>query len=89
MADFFNQLGAAVRKMTADVSAEISIAAKEQKLRERYQALGRMYYRAVKEDQIPVTEELAEEVNQISALQQEISRMKYNQRAVHESDFED
>ena len=89
MADFFNQLGAAVRKITADVSTEVSIAAKEQKIRECYQTLGRMYYRAVKDEKITATEELAEEINRIAELQRDISQMKHNQRAVTESDFED
>lgn len=89
MADFFNDLGAAVRRMASDVSSEVSIAAKEQKVRELYQNLGRLYYRAVKDGEVAATDELAEEINRISEQLREISRMKHNQRAVRESDFED
>ena len=89
MADFFSDLGAAVRRMASDVSTEVSIAAKEQKVRELYQNLGRMYYRAVKDEKITATEELAEEINRISEQLREISQMKHNQRVVKESDFED
>ena len=47
MSEFFSDLGKAVRRMANDVSMEVSVAAQEQRLREAYQALGRLHYEAV------------------------------------------
>lgn len=46
MSDFFDKLGAAARRAANSVSNEVSVAAEEQKLRENYQALGRLCYSA-------------------------------------------
>ena len=46
MSDFFDNLGKAVRKVADNVSTEVSAAAQEQRLKEAYQALGRMHYEA-------------------------------------------
>ena len=46
MSNFFDNLGKAVRKVADNVSTEVSAAAQEQRLKEAYQALGRMHYEA-------------------------------------------
>ena len=46
MNDFFDKLGAAARRAADSVSTEVSVAAEEQKIREAYQALGKLYFQA-------------------------------------------
>ena len=46
MNDFFDKLSAAARRTADTVSAEFNVAAEEQKIRESYQALGKLYFRA-------------------------------------------
>lgn len=71
MNDFFDTLGAAARRAADSVCTEVSIAAHEQKVKEGYQALGKLYYRYVSSGMMPegsefdgimarVAEELAE-----------------------------
>ena len=46
MSDFFDRLGAAAKRAANTVSTEVSVAAEEQKIREAYQALGKLYFKA-------------------------------------------
>ena len=46
MNDFFNKIEAAAKRVASNVSSEVSIAAEEQKLRESYQILGKLFYQA-------------------------------------------
>ena len=46
MSDFFGDLGKAAQRFANSVSTEVSVAAQEQRLKEAYQALGRMHYEA-------------------------------------------
>ena len=46
MSDFFAKLGAAAKRAANNVSTEVSVAAEEQKIREAYQALGKLYFQA-------------------------------------------
>lgn len=46
MSDFFGKLEAAARRAANSVSNEVNVAAEEQKIRETYQTLGQLYYRA-------------------------------------------
>lgn len=48
MSDFFDTLGAAARKAASSAATQISIAAEEQKVRQAYQAIGKLYYRQTK-----------------------------------------
>ena len=48
MNDFFDKLGAAVKQAANSVSTQVSVAAEEQKLRECYQALGKLCYKCSK-----------------------------------------
>lgn len=53
MSNFFDQLGAAARRTADKVGNQVSIAAQEQKVREAYQALGKVCYRLAKNDGAP------------------------------------
>ena len=46
MNEFFDKLSAAAKRAANTVSTEVSVAAEEQKVREAYQALGKLYYQA-------------------------------------------
>lgn len=46
MNELFDKLGAAAKRAANAVSTEVSVAAEEQKIREAYQALGKLYYKA-------------------------------------------
>jgi hypothetical protein len=48
MSNFFDQLGDALKRTVDSVSADVSVAAEEQKVREQYQALGKLYYHAIR-----------------------------------------
>ena len=47
MSNFFDNLGKAVTNAANSVSTGINVAAQEQRLKEAYQALGRMHYETV------------------------------------------
>ena len=49
MNEFLSKLGAAAKRAADTVSTEVSVAAEEQKIREAYQALGKLCYQANKE----------------------------------------
>ena len=53
MNDFFDKLGAAAKRAASSVASEVNAAAEEQKVRECYLALGKLYYQAVKEGMEP------------------------------------
>ncbi len=53
MNDFFDKLGAAAKRAASTVASEVNVAAEEQKIRECYQALGKLYYQAVKGGMAP------------------------------------
>lgn len=46
MNDLFDKLGAAAKRAVNAVSTEVSVAAEEQKIREAYQALGQLCFKA-------------------------------------------
>lgn len=47
MSDFFDKLGAAARRAADNINTDLTIAAQEQKVKEAYQALGKLYYQHV------------------------------------------
>ena len=46
MNELFDKLGAAAKRAANAVTTEVSVAAEEQKIREAYQALGKLYFKA-------------------------------------------
>ena len=48
MSDFFDRLAAAAKRAADSVSTEVSVAAEEQRIKEAYQALGKLYYNAAR-----------------------------------------
>lgn len=89
MSDFWSDLGAAVKKAANDVTKEVSIAGKEQKLKDQFQLLGKMHYRALRQGTPLDSAEITAQVEKISLLQQEIRDMRDANRVPTDADFED
>lgn len=87
MGEFFDDLGKAVRRVANNVSAEVSVAAQEQRVREAYQALGRLYYEAVQAGNAFQGEEFDAQVSKIRALLANIHETRRSQN-VADADFE-
>ncbi len=80
MSDFFNDLGKAVQRVASNVGTEVSVAAKEQKVKDAYQTLGRMYYEAARQGDAPYGEKFDAQVSRIQALLEEIQTQRKNQK---------
>lgn len=89
MSDFWSDLGAAVKKAANDVSTEVSIAGKEQKLKEQFLILGKMHYQAVRQGKPLDSVEFSAQMEKISLLQQEIHDLRDAKRVPTDADFED
>ena len=72
MGDFFSDLGNAARRMVSGVSAEVSVAALEQKVKDSQRILGQLYYKAISQGQAPEGPEFDAQVANIRRLQYEI-----------------
>ena len=89
MSNFFDDLGNAFKKLAGDVSTEVSITAKQQKAKEEFQKLGRMYYQAACKGTEPVGAEFDKQVAVIRELLQQINDLKNNANAASPEDFAD
>ena len=76
MSDFFSKLEAAAKRTVNSVSNEVSIAAEEQKLRESYQILGKLYYQAKAAGQEPGGADLEDCCRKIQASLDRINDLK-------------
>ena len=76
MNDFFDKLGAAAKRAANTVSTEVSVAAEEQKIREQYQALGKLYFRAKRTGQPTDGLEFADCCRNIEASLKRINQLK-------------
>jgi len=86
MSDFFDDLSKALRKAADNVTAEFSVAAQEQRLKEAYQELGRMHFEAVRAGNAPQGEAFDAQLAKIRALINNINQTRRNQN-VTDSDF--
>ena len=62
------------------------MAAQEQKVKDAYQTLGRMYYQAVQQGKVPAGTEFDEQVSKIQAMIANINEARRNQK-VSDTDF--
>lgn len=76
MSDFFDKLGAAAKRAAGTVSTEVSVAAEEQKIREQYQALGKLYYQAIGMGKAPAGEQFSACCDRIRTSFQRINDLK-------------
>ena len=84
MNDFFDKLGAAARRAADSVSTEVSIAAQEQRIRESYQALGKLCYRANKEGTALAGPEFAEHYARIDECLKRIAELRDSKKVTVE-----
>ena len=89
MSNFFDDLGNAFKKLADDVNIEVSVAAKQQKVKEAYQKLGRMHYQAARKGIAPSGVEFDKQVALIRELLQQISELKNSAAAASAEDFVD
>ena len=73
MSDFLNKLGDVTRHAANKVGTELNIVAHEQRAREAYQALGRLYYNYVSSGLAPEGEVFDEKMEKIAG---ELKRIK-------------
>ena len=89
MSDFWSDLGAAVKKAANDVYVEVSIAGKEQKLKEQFLILGKMHYQATRQGNPLDSSEFTAQMEKISCLQQQIRDLRDANRVPTAAEFED
>lgn len=73
MNDFLNKLGAVTRHAANTVSTDLNIVAHEQRAKEAYQALGKLYYNYVSSGLAPEGEAFDEKMEKIA---EELKRIK-------------
>lgn len=83
MHDFFDKLGAAAKRAASTVASEVNVAAEEQKVKECYLALGKLYYQAVKEGMEPAGA-AAEYCDRIDASLRRIADLKDGRKVSYE-----
>ena len=89
MSNFFDDLGNAFKKLADDVNVEVSVAAKQQKVKEAYQKLGRMHYQAACKGIEPTGVEFDRQLALIRELLQQINDLKHSAAAASAEDFAD
>ncbi len=86
---FWNDLEAAARKVADDVNTEFSVVGREQRIKDAYQALGKLYYQAVTAGKTPEGSQFDKQVQKIAALMQEINELRGKQHVTaDDKDFE-
>ena len=86
MADIFDKLFAAGKQAASSVATGVNVAAEEQKIREAYQTLGKLYFQAKRRGEAPEGLEFADQCRQIEARLKRIEEMKSRQNV---TDYED
>ena len=89
MANFLDDLGNAFKKLADDVTTEVSVTAKQQKLKGEYQKLGRMYYQAARKGRSTEGAEFEQQVAVIYDLLQQINDLRNNAQAASDEAFAD
>ena len=76
MNDIFEKLGAAARHAAGAVGTELNIAVQEQKVREQYQALGKLYYQYVSSGLLPEGQIFDEKMTAVAEGLKRIAELK-------------
>ena len=79
MNELFDKLGAAAKRAANAVSTEVSIVAEEQKLREAYQALGKLYFKAKRTGGALDGIEFADQCRKVESSLKRINELKRSQ----------
>lgn len=89
MADFFDRLYAAGKQAANTVATGVNVAAEEQKIREAYQTLGKLYFQAKRSGMETEGLEFADQCRQIEARLKRIEEMKSRQNVTDYADRDD
>ena len=82
MSDLFEKLGAAAKQTANNVGLQVNIASEQQKIRNAYQVLGKLYYQAVRRGQKPRGPEFDDQVDRIDESCRKIRELKYRKTVV-------
>lgn len=89
MADIFDKLFAAGKQAASSVATGVNVAAQEQKIREAYQTLGKLYFQAKRRGEAPEGLEFADQCREIEARLKRIEEMKNRQNVTDYADRDD
>lgn len=81
MNDFLNKLGAVAKNVANAAGTELNIAVHEQRLRENYQALGKLYYHYVSSGLLPEGEAFDEKMAAVTAELNQIRELRSQKAA--------
>lgn len=77
---FIDKVGAAAKRAADSVATDVNVAAQEQKIRDAYRALGKLYYQAVQAGTAPEGEAFDVQLDAIRAGLEEINRLRSGNR---------
>ena len=80
MSEFLNDLGKALHWAADTVATEVSVAAQEQRVKDTYEAIGRLYCQAVSEGQEPTGEAFDQQVKRVNILREKIRKTRESQK---------
>lgn len=89
MNEFFDRLGAAAKRTANSVATNVNVAAEEQKLREYYQELGKLYFHASRKGEELTGPDFADQCRKIEAGLKRIRDLKSSKDVTGEEDFVD
>lgn len=76
MNEFFDKIGAAAKRAADSVATDVSVAAQEQKIKEAYQALGKLYFQAKRAGKETEGLEFADQCRRIEGYLKRIEELK-------------
>lgn len=89
MNELFGKLGAAAKRAADTVSTSVNVAAEEQKIKEAYQALGKMYYQARRDGSEMDSLTVADHCRKIEESMKRIGQLKDKQDVAGDCTAED
>ncbi len=89
MSNFIDDLSSAVKRVASSVSTEVTVAAREQKLREAYQKLGRMTYQAHVNGREAKGPKFDAQIFAIDDLRRQIEELRRQENVTSEASDED
>ena len=80
MHDFVDDVTMAVKRAVTTVGSGISVAAQQQRVKETYEAIGRLYCQAVAEGKEPTGEAFDAQVRRVDALLEKVRKIRENHK---------
>ena len=93
MDDILNKLGAAAKRAAGSVATEVNVAADEQKIKDLYQSLGKLYYQTSRHGGDLNGADFADYMRRIDAVRKHIAELRNRSNVtdvyVNQDDFVD